>query len=111
MAYYVAVGIGAYAALSLSLFCFPNVIHRRKKYQSEIIEEALHNPSRKALLVAHRGGKVSSYFPSKIPLGAREAPENTVEAFQYAVIFEHLECYLTRSRSRKELIYWKWTCI
>ncbi len=88
MAYYVAVGIGAYAALSLTLFCFPNVIHRRKKYQSEIIEEALHNPSRKALLVAHRGGIFSSFFSPNRVKGAREAPENTVEAFQYAVNFK-----------------------
>ena len=58
MAYYVAVGIGAYAAVSLTLFCFPNVLHRRKKYNSELLEEALNSPSHKALLIAHRGGIV-----------------------------------------------------
>jgi len=70
MAYYIAVGFGAYAALSLTLFCCP--IYKKKKYQSEIIEEALHNPSQKSLLVAHRGG-------------CREAPENTIPAFKYAI--------------------------
>lgn len=72
MAYYVAVGIGAYAALSLALFCFPNVLHKRKKYKSEVLEEALNSPSHKVLLIAHRGG-------------ARERFENTMSAFEHAV--------------------------
>ena len=61
MAYYAAVGIGAYAAISLTFFCFPNIIHKRKRYESVLLEEALNSPSHKTLLVAHRGGMLQVY--------------------------------------------------
>jgi len=56
MGNYVAIGFGAYIALSLTLFFFPNIIHKKRKHECELIDEALHSPSNKVVLIAHRGG-------------------------------------------------------
>jgi glycerophosphoryl diester phosphodiesterase len=60
----------AYPVVSLVLFVFPNILHRRKSYKSAVINEAVYG--KKVLHISHRGG-------------AREGLENTVPTFQHAV--------------------------
>jgi len=62
MYYFIAVGFGVYIVISLIFFCFPNILHKRKKYVSEILEEALCSQDHKTLLVGHRGGILFSLF-------------------------------------------------
>jgi len=56
--------------VSLFLFIFPNLIHKRKTYKSHVLNQAL---SGKVLHISHRGG-------------AREGLENTIPTFRQAIL-------------------------
>jgi glycerophosphoryl diester phosphodiesterase len=60
----------AYLVLSILLFFFPNIIHKKKYYQYSLFNDAING--KRIIKIAHRGGP-------------RVTTENTLEAFRKVV--------------------------
>jgi hypothetical protein len=58
---------GAYIIISVFFLCFPNILHKKTKYQYEMFNDLVN--SDRILCIGHRGGSF-------------EGPENTMEVFK-----------------------------
>lgn len=61
----------SYVSISVFFFIFPNIIHKKRRYECPLMNEAIENKKR-ILKVAHRGG-------------SRLHMENTLEGFRECV--------------------------